>query len=115
MAIGFIDNAATHVARALVAGTLVFTVLTASADEPVKPINKTLTVQQQRMKDCSVQAKEKSGAERQSFMKDCLGSKAADAAPKTPQQRMTSCNAEAKAKALTGDARKQFMSNCLKG
>lgn len=48
-------------------------------------------------------------------MKDCLGSKAADAAPKTPQQRMTSCNAEAKAKALTGDARKQFMSNCLKG
>lgn len=46
MAIGFIDNAATHAARALVASTLVFTALTASADEPVKPINKTLTVQQ---------------------------------------------------------------------
>jgi hypothetical protein len=115
MAIRFIDITVTHPARALVAGTLVFAALTASADEPVKPINKTLTVQQQRMKDCSVQAKEKSGAERQTFMKACLGAKAAEASPKTPQQRMTSCNAEAKAKALKGDARKQFMSSCLKG
>lgn len=46
MAIGFIDNAAMHVVRALVAGALVFAALSASADEPVKPINKTLTVQQ---------------------------------------------------------------------
>lgn len=34
----------------------------------------------------------------------------------TPQQqRMTSCNADAKSKALTGADRKTFMSSCLKG
>ncbi|WP_345782621.1 PsiF family protein [Dokdonella sp.] len=34
----------------------------------------------------------------------------------TPQQqRMKDCNAEAKTKALAGDARKTFMSTCLKG
>lgn len=34
----------------------------------------------------------------------------------TPQQqRMTSCNADAKTKALTGADRKTFMSSCLKG
>ena len=33
----------------------------------------------------------------------------------TPQQqRMANCNKEAKAKALKGDARKKFMSACLK-
>lgn len=30
------------------------------------------------------------------------------------QAKMTSCNADAKTKALTGDARKTFMSTCLK-
>ena len=41
---------------------------------------------------------------------------AANAAEKTPQQqRMTTCNQEAKTKALKGDERKGFMSNCLKG
>jgi hypothetical protein len=29
------------------------------------------------------------------------------------QQKMTACNAEAKTKALSGDVRKQFMSDCL--
>ena len=29
------------------------------------------------------------------------------------QQKMTACNAEAKTKALSGDARKAFMSDCL--
>ena len=33
----------------------------------------------------------------------------------TQTQRMTACNAEAGEKHLTGDARKQFMSECLKG
>ena len=33
----------------------------------------------------------------------------------TPQQeKMKTCNADAKTKALTGDARKTFMSDCLK-
>ena len=33
----------------------------------------------------------------------------------TQQARMKSCNAQAKADALKGDARKAFMSTCLKG
>lgn len=33
----------------------------------------------------------------------------------TQQQRMKDCNAEAKAKSLKKDARKTFMSSCLKG
>ena len=31
------------------------------------------------------------------------------------QTRMTNCNADAKTKGLTGDARKTFMKNCLSG
>ena len=34
-------------------------------------------------------------------------------ATNSQQEKMSSCNADAKAKALSGDARKQFMSNCL--
>jgi hypothetical protein len=33
----------------------------------------------------------------------------------TQAERMTECNAEAHDKKLTGDARRQFMSDCLKG
>lgn len=41
---------------------------------------------------------------------------AADAQQLTAQQeRMQSCNAEAKDKDLKGDARQNFMSRCLKG
>jgi hypothetical protein len=36
-------------------------------------------------------------------------------APTAQQQRMKSCNAEAKGKALKGEERKSFMSSCLKG
>ena len=40
---------------------------------------------------------------------------ATDAAPKSKQQgRMATCSKEAKAKDLHKDARKQFMSTCLK-
>ena len=35
-------------------------------------------------------------------------------AQKAQQEKMTSCNKEAKEKALQGDERKAFMSNCLK-
>ena len=31
------------------------------------------------------------------------------------QMKMKTCNADAKTQGLSGDARKQFMSNCLKG
>ena len=36
-------------------------------------------------------------------------------AQKKQQQRMTDCNKEAGTKKLEGDARKKFMSTCLKG
>lgn len=41
--------------------------------------------------------------------------KEATRAPTTQQQRMKSCNAEARSKALKGEERKSFMSSCLKG
>jgi hypothetical protein len=40
---------------------------------------------------------------------------AAAATENSQQDKMKACNAEAKVKAPTGDAHKQFMSNCLKG
>jgi hypothetical protein len=41
---------------------------------------------------------------------------AADEKPLSPQaQRMKDCSAQAKERALAGDTRKQFMSECLKG
>ena len=43
------------------------------------------------------------------------GAYAADAAMTPQQEKMKSCNAEAKTKAPSGDAHKAFMSNCLKG
>ena len=77
---------------------------------------KTLTPQQQRMKDCNTQAGDKKGDERKAFMSTCLkGETAAPKKPMTQQEKMTACNADAKTKHLSGDARKSFMSNCLKG
>src|SRR5262249_4182272 len=43
------------------------------------------------------------------------GQKPPSAAQQAQQDRMKSCNADATAKKLTGDARKQFMSDCLSG
>lgn len=40
---------------------------------------------------------------------------AQDKATTTQQERMKSCNAEARTQNLSGDARKSFMSDCLKG
>jgi hypothetical protein len=90
---------------------------------------KTLTSQQQKMKDCNAEAKTKTlkGDERKTFMKGCLSANGApapeaSAAPAaepttdkkaTQQAKMKSCNADAKAKALSGDARKTFMKDCL--
>ncbi len=103
---------------------------------------KTLTPQQQRMGECAHEGKGKKGDEYKQFMKTCLKSKkdavaaapaAKPAAPaaKTPaaaasaaapkqtaatsqKDKMKTCNAQAKDKSLKGDARKSFMSDCLK-
>ena len=75
------------------------------------------TPQQERMKQCNAQAKDKKGDERKTFMSACLSGKSAAAEPEkklTPQQeKMKKCNAEAKGK--KGDERNKFMSGCLKG
>jgi len=87
--------------------------------------------QQSKMKGCNAEAKGMKGEERKAFMSKCLKKdyqlKAASAAVKpsasaaapestaTPQNKMKTCNAEAKSKALAGPERKAFMSDCLKG
>lgn len=75
------------------------------------------TPQQDKMKACNVDAKDKKGDERKAFMKECLSAKKPEeaSAKTTQQQKMKTCNADAKAKALKGDERKKFMSDCLKG
>jgi hypothetical protein len=101
----------------------------ADATAATAPAKKPLSAQQQKMKDCNADAKTKAlkGAERKTFMKTCLSggadaaaSAAAPAAaapsPRAAQQeKMKSCNADAKTKGLKGAERKTFMSTCLKG
>jgi hypothetical protein len=85
------------------------------------------TPQQKKMAACAHEGKGKKGAEYKAFMKECLSAKkgpaaaaAAEPAKKeaavatkaqTQQEKMKTCNAEAKGK--TGDARKAFMKECL--
>ncbi|MDR3387917.1 MAG: PsiF family protein [Rudaea sp.] len=83
---------------------------------------KTLTPQQQKMKDCNAQATGKTGDERKAFMSQCLkggdvtaAPAAPAAAPITQQQKMKNCNVNAGNQHLAGDARKTYMSTCLKG
>jgi hypothetical protein len=86
------------------------------------------TTQQEKMKTCNADATSKSlkGDERKSYMSTCLkgdGAAAASPAPAatasmtkaTQQEKMKTCSADAKAKSLKGDARKSYMSDCLKG
>jgi len=102
-----------------------------AADRPASTATqepaKTLTPQQQKMKDCNAQAKGKKGAERNDFMKTCLKADGGDtaktggavavpaAAPTSQREKMKTCNTDATAKGLKGDARKSYMSTCLKG
>lgn len=110
---------------AVLALAIAFGATSAFAADPAPA--KTLTPQQQKMKDCNAQATGKTGDERKAFMSTCLKGGTAAAAPAAPamaaaptkpmtqQEKMKSCNADAGAKHLTGDARKTFMSTCLKG
>ncbi len=72
------------------------------------------TTQQNKMKTCNAEAKDKKGDERKAFMKECLSAKpaapAADGAT-GQQNKMKTCNADAKDK--KGDDRKKFMKECL--
>jgi len=82
--------------------------------------------QQDKMKGCNAQAKADAlkGADRKAFMSKCLKKdyvlNAAAAPAGTPpatgtqQNKMATCNADAKIQALTGADRKAFMKTCLK-
>ncbi len=85
--------------------------------------------QQEKMKGCNVEAKGMKGEERRAFMSKCLKKDytlksaaakpeaepaASAAAPVKQQDKMKSCNADAKTKALKGEERKAFMKSCLK-
>ncbi|TXD93840.1 phosphate starvation-inducible protein PsiF [Mitsuaria sp. TWR114] len=81
-----------------------------AADDAKKAPSEKQLKQQQLMKSCNADAKDKTGDERKAFMSSCLKGETAPA--KTAQQtKMTTCNAEAKGK--TGDERKAFMKDCL--
>jgi hypothetical protein len=114
----------------LLAASAVLALATVSAYAAPAAATKTLTPQQQRMADCSHQSKGKKGADHKAFMSACLKGKStasantaaaapAAAAPasakQTQREKMKTCNAEAKTKALKGADRKSFMSTCLKG
>lgn len=79
------------------------------ADAAAKP----QTAQQSLMAKCSAQNKGKTGDEYKAAQKACLSGSAAPAA-NASQQRMKDCNAQAATQKLQGDARKTFMSGCLK-
>jgi hypothetical protein len=88
----------------------------ATAPAPAAGAKKPLTPQQQKMSDCSKEAKTEklAGAKRTDFMKSCLSSDP-DTAKKTltaQQEKMKKCNADATGK--KGAERKKFMSDCLK-
>lgn len=77
--------------------------------------------QQDRMRACNKEAKEKSlkGDERKSFMSSCLSSGKSEAtatadASDDAAARKKQCRAEASAKSLKGDERKAFISECSK-
>lgn len=89
--------------------------------------------QQEKMRGCNKEAKGMKGDERKAFMGKCLKKDyvlkgdtapaakaetkpvASAAAPMKQQDKMKTCNADAKTKALKGADRKAFMSSCLKG
>ena len=86
--------------------------------------------QQDKMKGCNAEAKagNMKGDERKAFMSKCLkkdyvlkseakptASAAVPSGKARQQDKMKTCNADAKAKNLKGDERKKFMSTCLKG
>lgn len=87
---------------------------------------KPMTAQQQKMADCSHQSKGMKGDAHKTFMSNCLKGKSdmaampavtapmASSGKMSQQDKMKTCNATAKTKALKGTERKAFMSTCLK-
>ncbi|AOF80897.1 psiF repeat family protein [Methyloversatilis sp. RAC08] len=78
--------------------------------------------QQEKMKACNAEAKEKAlkGDERRSFMSGCLSSGSAAKQTLTADEagalkdRKKQCRTEATEKALKGEERKSFIAECVK-
>lgn len=83
--------------------------------------------QQSKFATCAHESKGLRGEEHQKFMSDCLKGHDLDGAAKkdsasrasdetgSQQNRMRTCNEEARSRDLHGDERRAFMSSCLKG
>jgi len=96
-----------------------------AAEEGTPPIH----TQQEKFTQCAHESHGLKGEERHQFMSECLKSHAPDkearadpvrqsrdGAPGHEQQnRMRTCNEQARSKDLHGDDRRAFMSACLKG
>ena len=109
----------------VIAAALFLAALPAAANE-AKP-----HAQQDKFAQCAHDSKGLKGEERNKFMSDCLKAheapagkaKASEKAPikeahadsaESQQNRMKSCNDDARGKDLHGDERRAFMSACLK-
>jgi hypothetical protein len=82
--------------------------------------------QQSKFATCAHESKGLRGDEHQKFMSECLKGHRDGEAKKEPahaasdeagsqQNRMRTCNDEARSRELHGDERRAFMSSCLKG
>jgi len=71
--------------------------------------------QVERINECNLKAKDRTGGERKRFMTSCLKANADDPKLATQQKRTKECAQEAADKGLQGDARMKFMGSCLKG
>ncbi len=83
--------------------------------------------QQSKFAVCAHESKGLRGEEHQKFMSECLKGHDRDGAAKkesahrasdeagSQQNRMRTCNEEARSRDLHGDERRAFMSSCLKG
>ncbi|XFC38657.1 PsiF family protein [Stenotrophomonas indicatrix] len=82
---------------------------------PALPWRRRESIIPERMADCSAKNKGLKGDAYKSAQSACLSSHAAaPAAPATPEDRMKKCNADAATKKLADEARKTFMSSCLR-
>ena len=80
--------------------------------------------QQSKFATCAHESKGLRGEEHQKFMSECLKGHDVERKPATQrasdettsqQNRMKSCNDDARSRELHGDERRAFMSTCLKG
>jgi hypothetical protein len=86
-------------------------------DKAKKEPSEKQKAQQERMKDCNAKMGDKKGDDRKKAMSSCLKGEQPGASDKqkAQQQKMKDCNKQAADKKMQGDARKGFMSSCLKG